>query len=381
MSHIVEEYAKNLGVRVGHPVLDRHFYPLPVDKYITIDSSHNLPACQYPYWAKVIEALRVSLNDKEIRIVRIISPDDKTTQGEDLSISSLTIKQINYVISNSLFHFNTGSFTSHMAAAYDIPQVSIYSNMLAEYIRPIKTDRSMNIQAELKNNKPSFSAQEKDPVINSVFPDKIISAANFLEPNLISPPDTKVIRIGNLYNHNLFEIVPDFWHDVPELRGRLLNVRMDFHFNEKILESWLKTNHCSLITDRQISIDLIRKYKRNVPFINFFNKSGSFPDKKYLEELKKAGVQFKLYSEEKRSDKFNAELNKYFDFDFVQIDRPAEWPEGVTDETLFSTNKIIYCKDGLYLSKAHMDADNRGNNVIKSLDFLKEIEHFYLYGK
>ena len=43
MAHLVEEYAKNLGVKFSRPVLKDHFFPINFDKYITIskDSSRK----------------------------------------------------------------------------------------------------------------------------------------------------------------------------------------------------------------------------------------------------------------------------------------------------------------------------------------------------
>ena len=39
MSHLIEEYAKNLGVIVSRPILSDHFFPLVSKKYITLQTT------------------------------------------------------------------------------------------------------------------------------------------------------------------------------------------------------------------------------------------------------------------------------------------------------------------------------------------------------
>ena len=36
MSHIVKEYAKELGVKIGKPIITEHFFPVLNDKYIFV---------------------------------------------------------------------------------------------------------------------------------------------------------------------------------------------------------------------------------------------------------------------------------------------------------------------------------------------------------
>ena len=42
MSHIAEEYAKCLGVKIGRPEISEHFYPTPSGKYITLHSPKGI---------------------------------------------------------------------------------------------------------------------------------------------------------------------------------------------------------------------------------------------------------------------------------------------------------------------------------------------------
>jgi hypothetical protein len=254
----------------------------------------------------------------------------------------------------------------------------MYSNNAPEYCGPIWSTNFIDLKPQYRNGKPSFSGEEKEPVIFSIFPDKILDALNSLVP-FVSPPSEKVNYIGKLFHRELLEVVPDFYHPIKELRGRLLNIRLDEAHNEEILEKWLQTNRCSIITQKTVPLELISKYRRNIPCVNFFCETGGFPDEEYLNSLRALGVAFKLYSATPDGEELRNEINKYFDFPFERIELPEKWPEDMEKATHFKSKKKIFCKNGIFLSKAHLKALDRSNKVIKSLDFLKELDHFYLY--
>ena len=54
MSHLVEVYDKDLGVKSGDPIFKPHFYPTLEDNYITIHTANKVPAKEYDYWEVVI---------------------------------------------------------------------------------------------------------------------------------------------------------------------------------------------------------------------------------------------------------------------------------------------------------------------------------------
>jgi len=378
MAHLINEYSRHCGAKPAKPIIGEHFFPVVgFCRYITIDTSASSQASQYPYWREVVKLLRKTM-EPDIKIVRIANPKESRSIGEDLALGSLSIKQVNYVIVNSLAHICVNGFSHHLASAKGIPLVVLYSNNSPEYCGPIWSDNHINIKPKYKNKKPSFSAEEKNPVIFSIFPDRIVECLSKLV-DFVSPPKEKVNYIGPAYHHELLEVVPDFYHPIKELAGRLLNVRLDKAHNEDILCQWLQSNKCSIISNKPISLDIIAKFRRNIPYVNFFCNLGEFPSEEYLQKLGALGVPFKLYSSEADSEELRKEMNRYFDFSFDRIIRPTKWPKELKNATHFKSNKRIFCKNGIFLSRAHLDAMDRGNNIIKSLDFLEELDHFYLY--
>ncbi len=66
MSHIAEEYAKSLGVKIGYPVLRSHFFPLVSDKYVTLQTAKKFEARNYSFWDYTVSLLRSYIPDYDI---------------------------------------------------------------------------------------------------------------------------------------------------------------------------------------------------------------------------------------------------------------------------------------------------------------------------
>ncbi len=47
MSHIVEEYAKSLGVKIGQPIFKHHFFPVKSEKFITFHTHDKTSPAQH----------------------------------------------------------------------------------------------------------------------------------------------------------------------------------------------------------------------------------------------------------------------------------------------------------------------------------------------
>ena len=71
MAHLVEEYAKNLGVKFSRPVLKDHFFPINFDKYITISLEKDNDSKVYPYFGMVINLLRPFLERAKIKVIQL----------------------------------------------------------------------------------------------------------------------------------------------------------------------------------------------------------------------------------------------------------------------------------------------------------------------
>ena len=57
MSHILEEYAKNLGVLISKPIISEHYFPIPESKYITIYSEENIQSKNYKHFNLMLDLI------------------------------------------------------------------------------------------------------------------------------------------------------------------------------------------------------------------------------------------------------------------------------------------------------------------------------------
>ena len=126
MSHLAEEYAKCCGVRIGKPVIKPHFFPVLVDRYITIHNDKKIQAKEYDFWPQVIDLLKPHLGD--IKIIQIGSFGEERIKGTDVHLPTNSLKQCSYIIKNSLGHVGIDSVPVHIASALDKPVVGIYAH-------------------------------------------------------------------------------------------------------------------------------------------------------------------------------------------------------------------------------------------------------------
>ena len=294
MPHILQEYAKHCGVKVGEPVVSDHFFPLHATRYITLDITSVGGVSWYRYWNDVVALFKSSLTGKPIKVVSLVS-DKSPPIGEDIRVGGVSVKQLNHIIKDSMLHLSVDGPTSHIASAYGVPQVVLYSNSRPEYNGPYwNVDKVKYLLPKYKNDKPSFLPEENPPVVNTIYPDKILEAiGSFLPESKLSH---KVHYIGDMYHHRLMEVVPDFTGDVPQLADKLLNIRMDLHFDEKNLSFWLARNRASIITSQPISGEILRQFKTNVLLVNFYCHVGQFPSLEYLKNIQNLGININLFS-------------------------------------------------------------------------------------
>ena len=102
MPHLLEEYAKNLGVKISLPVIRDHFFPLTADKYITLSNDDEVESKHYPYYDMVLNLIRPFLQEEDIKVVQL--GGKARIEGVDTALD-LSFKQKSFILSRSLFLF------------------------------------------------------------------------------------------------------------------------------------------------------------------------------------------------------------------------------------------------------------------------------------
>ena len=95
MSHLLEEYAKNLGVKISLPIVKDHFFPLTIEKYITLANDDDIQSKHYPFYELVLNLLSPFLKNNSIKVVQL--GGKSKIEGVD---QALTLTQ---ALKNSIF--------------------------------------------------------------------------------------------------------------------------------------------------------------------------------------------------------------------------------------------------------------------------------------
>lgn len=385
MSHLVEEYAKSLGVKIGKPIFEPHYLPITDEKYITIHVDNKIDSKYYELFPEVLDLLKGIITKFGYKVFQIGGPDDPNLSNVDKSYLGFTRKQTAYIVKNSSLHIGIDSFPVHLASVYDIPIVSLYSHIYPQHAYPYWStkEKVRLLEADRKGNKPSYHYQEKPKTINTIKPEDIVkNACDLLGIAYSGSISTKYV--GESYSTSFVEIVPNFFGEAAELKNRLLNIRMDYHFNEPCLAQWCSHYRVHIITKQPIDLNILKNTKQNIEQITFeINDCETLP-LEYLEQVKNLGIKLKGVC--KNLERLN-EIKEYY-FDFL-IEKDDQINEKVVEELRkvsnlkFLTKRDIFSNGKRYASKAHLDSDqqvvDKSSNVIDSNDFWKDLENYFIY--
>lgn len=385
MAHLIEEYAKNLGVKIGKPIFEPHFIPIIDDKYITIHVDNKINSKYYEFFPEVINLIKPHLEINGYKIYQIGGENDPLIESVHKSYLGLSRKQSAYIIKNSSLHLGIDSFPVHLASTYDIPIVVLYSHIYPQNAYPYwsSKEKVKILEADRKGLKPCFSYDENPKSINTIKPENIVkSVFDLLDLKYIKSINT--LYIGQLYSKPLIEIVPNFFGHSDELKNRTLTIRADYEFNPEILPHWCSAYKVEIVSEKPIDVNLLKAYKDNILNVVFYiNDCESFTAE-YLNSAKNTGVQIQHRS--KNKDDIQKIRMSYFDF---PIELETEVDQNKINELKnipnlkFLTKKDIFSKGKRYASKAHLDSDkvflDKVEDVIYNDQFWKDIEHYFIY--
>tara|TARA_R110001592_G_scaffold360201_2_gene668195 strand:- start:2690 stop:3823 length:1134 start_codon:yes stop_codon:yes gene_type:complete len=374
MSHIAEVYAKDLGVKIGDPVITDHFFPGLPDKYITIQASNKMPAANYLYWDLVIHLIKPYLGD--IKIVQVGGSDDKPVNGIDLTTLGNSYKQMNYVIKNAKAHCGCDSLPSHVASIYDIPSIALHFNLYKENSKPIwhKNNYCISIEPDFSKIKPSFSSNCNR--INEIKPEQIAQAI-IDQLNIKEKIKFKTIRIGSAYNQDLVEIVPNFFHPHENLVNKNINIKSEIHFNKENIINWCRHSNVNLFLDQVIDdgmIDACTNLKQVV--FNYDAKHKDLDLSNFIKKLKNNRINLVIHVQDEKI--FSDTSLKYFDNNVIRKNNIE--PENVSNvECKFLSKKKFVSGGNIFNSEFSSKTLDNSNKFIYNEDSKLEIESLYLY--
>ena len=306
MSHLIEEYAKSCGVKIGKPAFQASFYPIAFEKYVTIHHG-TCPATTYSYWEEMIDLLSAEFKKLDIKIIQILDKEDQKINSVDQHVLC-SKKSAAFIIQNSLCHIGVDSIYTYFAGEKGIPLLAIYSHTSPNNTRPwfFNKKKSKFLTSINEDEKPSYDLNENPKTIDTLKPE-IIAKSVFEILGIKKRLKFKTLFIGNRYKDYCLDIVPA---QPTSVRGERINVRMDITHNEEILKQILKNNTAEVTLSFPISKEILESGKISV--INYVAEEF---DKGFVLFVKSLGIHLNLLcvSEEKLAkQRFD-----FFDYDII----------------------------------------------------------------
>lgn len=388
---LLESYSLTAGQKIGKIHTAEKFYPLPFNDFILIQGFSKPSKC-YSYWNTVIEILKPILDKNNITLLQVGGKDEPKLNHCFQTQGQTNWGQLEYLVSHAKLVLCTDSISSHLAGHYNIPLVVLTSNNFSECVSPFFGEKSKQIILEPNRaiQNPLFALDEgPKKQIDEIPPEKIAQSVCQLL-NLDFHYNYQTVRAGEFYNHKLIEMVPDCNIDISKVGITSIIVRMDFLFDETVLEKQLQISPCSITTNRPISKEILEKYRARIPeiiyilddnhsieFVNLLEKMAfnyhlaTYQDGPKLNDLKLAYLDYRLIH---TKNIFNPRSDNL-------LKNMVDW-----NKVYYQSGKNLLSKGRVYPSKAAWLRNLPINSlqeekqvVINHPDFWLETENFYLW--
>jgi len=383
--HLVETYSLSTGSKIKKPFIHKKFFPLPFDKYITIQNSSGMQGKSYDYFQEVVNFVYEDLEKFGYKIIQIGNKDDKQLTNVFNLQGQTSINQTAFILENSQLHVGNDSFAIHMCSAFNVPLIGLYSVSSPEIAGPFWKNKNQ-ICLTPKNWNPSFNPNESPKRVNEIKIESIIESIKTLL-NINLTQNIHTVFIGERYGHILLEAIPSIilpntvFPEVP------LNIRFDYidQIEEKdyiCTLNNLNTRKCAIITDKPLEIEKLFQLKDKI--INlFYDITFKDIDLNFVNKIKSLGMKIDfIFNKSKNKNESALDSKKLELIDYQEIINIVENKEKPTEEIkeskVYKSNKILFANNNTYLSKAAYLENKPVNleklNFIQTIDEIKNID-------
>ena len=377
MSHLIEEYAKNLGVKISSPVLKDHYFPILFDKYITIHQPSDMPSKTYSHYDVVISLLKPFLERAKIKIVQL--GGNKKIEGVDSALN-ISFKQQAFVLSNSLAHLGCDSSLAQLSSHKKIPTVTLCGNAFSSNVKPVFSSGSLNTTLEPEwDKKPCFNSEDPKKQIDTIKPELI--AESVLKYLKIEKEKIRFTTkyIGPSFLSPVVEVVLTSFVPLRLLPEQRLMVRCDYGCNEDAFLEYCFKYPVMISSKDLIQPHGLKKIAHNLSNFYLFidEKWDTIPDN-YFNILKNMNINLSMIV--KKEKYLNDIRNKYFDIPVSLYSYSTKAPCNFSEDARFMSSLRLIEGGKEYLSYAHWKKGLDSNNkVLDTPEYWNESDHFYIY--
>lgn len=374
--NFLEKYASNCGVKISKPSIPYAYFPMQAEKYIVIDNRNRNISNIYDLYDDVISYIYEYLINEEIYIVNLCS-SEKHIIAKTFPYLFLSKKQEAYILKNSLLNICSDNYSSHISDCFDVPSIGLYSSIPSNATKPIIGNKHSVLESKRNGNLPSYFDSEMPKNINYISPEEI--AQKILDKlGIKTKIKNETVYTGSLYAIKLVEVIPDFIPDSTFLLKNAINIRMDYNFDEEILQYWLSNRYTNILTKKPVNLSLLKHFKENI--IQFTIEINESFTEEYIKEAKECGIPVKIFCSEK--EKLSHYRMKFFDFEVEESIFKSRKDLEAKDLTglKFLSSRMLISKGKKYSSKKNLDLGielcNSYEDVIDDPSFWEDLDYY-----
>ena len=208
-----------------------NFFPSP-EKYIIYQTGSEKKSQIYDYSPEVVSIVSKELSLLDIKIVQVGDSSDPSIPNCIDLRNQLTIRQLAYLIKNSILCVSSNILTAKLCRVYKKDLILLGSNFPSKMIKP-DFEQVLYIEPELKTPRWNYKQEEWPKNINHIKPE-IVAKAILEKLGIANTVNCETLYIGDKYGPKLLNFIPD--KSFPrELVNKSFNFRLDICNNTEYL--------------------------------------------------------------------------------------------------------------------------------------------------
>ena len=385
--HLLQNFALACGAKIdSKPVINTKFYPTP-EKYIVLGATGGMPGKAYWRFQEIINIILPELQKNNIEIIQLGNKEEQQFSGIKRLNGETSFSQSAHIIKNALMVLSVDTVFVHLAAAFNVPLLALYSISSPLECGPFFGDKSKQILLTPKFSEGhTFSYDPNDMSLpaNSILIEDVVDGISKILG--LEFEKIKTLYIGNQFAHSVIEFVPipNVGLIPPQLFPNLVPlIRLDLPGgDEQTARQQISVRKSTVLCDKPLDLVALTPLKPNLEQIVYIITKEYSLD--FVKALYGFGVPFALATDlpPEEVDMIRLDCAEYgIIFPRTKGKRPDMT---ITDRTLYKTNKFLFANGKTFLSTEHFRKNKHsdGSNKDKIIDndkFWEDSEFMFVY--
>lgn len=339
------KYSLECGVSKGSPHISKSFFPIKHQNYILIQNEEE---DNFKHVDELCHYIQSFTKDKGIELIQIKYSGKNRSIDSVESISQFSLSQLNYIIEKSSAVISNCPYTLKVAKTLGVKTLSTeqknqdFTEKLA-----LKILKKLNIENSLNSIDPFFC--------------------------------------GENFHKKILEVVPDFDITQSNIKNQNINIRGDYHFNEKNILHCIALNTSNLITAKIPNLLLLPKSLIDKNLIQINLEASTSTTQEEINNARKHNVKLNIFSKDSKNiQKIRLNLiDEKIELEHKIKKNDLDISSKICNNTIYKSSKMLISNNKFYTSKAswernkplRTDDPNFVEKIIDSSSFWEESEH------